>query len=205
MWHAQLLQTLKLVFDLDLSKWQQLKFLKVKLNEETCHLISRNMKCCHKCNSKHPVNDKTNVDPFYFKVRFVPYWVNQFQVPTNNLKHRVTIPYKWSFENLTLFMKSVQFWCGFRVVFMQFLYAFHFSGAFHGLFTFQVLLLLSCTFHVFFIFTSHIWGRGNFFVMSVCLSVWAITFEGVDIETSFLVWCYILTISTSSLSIKVIG
>ena len=41
--------------------------------------------------------------------------------------------------------------------------------------------------------------------VSVCLSVWAITFEWVDIETSFLVWCYILTISRSSLSIKVIG
>ena len=34
---------------------------------------------------------------------------------------------------------------------------------------------------------------------------WAITFEPVDIETSFLVWWYILTISRSSLSIKVIG
>ena len=41
--------------------------------------------------------------------------------------------------------------------------------------------------------------------LSVCLSVQAITFEPVDIETSFLVWCYILTISRSSLSIKVIG
>ena len=41
--------------------------------------------------------------------------------------------------------------------------------------------------------------------MSVFLSVWAITFEAVDIETSFLVWWYILTISRSSLSIKVIG
>ena len=39
----------------------------------------------------------------------------------------------------------------------------------------------------------------------VCLSVQAITFKGVDIETSFLVWWYILTISRSSLSIKVIG
>ena len=39
----------------------------------------------------------------------------------------------------------------------------------------------------------------------VCLSVRAITFEQVDIETSFLVWCYILTISRSSLSIKVMG
>ena len=41
--------------------------------------------------------------------------------------------------------------------------------------------------------------------VSVCLSIWAITFEPADIETSFLVWCYILTISRSSLSIKVIG
>ena len=41
--------------------------------------------------------------------------------------------------------------------------------------------------------------------LSVCvyLSVRAITFECLDIETSFLVWCYILTISRSSLSIKV--
>ena len=37
------------------------------------------------------------------------------------------------------------------------------------------------------------------------MCVWAITFEAVDIETSFLVWCYILTISKSSLNIKVIG
>ena len=41
--------------------------------------------------------------------------------------------------------------------------------------------------------------------MCVCLSVRAITFEPVDIETSFLAWWYILTISRSSLSIKVIG
>ena len=39
----------------------------------------------------------------------------------------------------------------------------------------------------------------------VCVSVRAVTFEQVDIETSFLVWCYILTISRSSLSIKVTG
>ena len=52
-----------------------------------------------------------------------------------------------------------------------------------------------------------------FSVMSVCLfvclsmflSVQAITFELLDIETSFLVCRYILTISRSSLSIKVIG
>ena len=45
--------------------------------------------------------------------------------------------------------------------------------------------------------------------MSVCLSVFlsvqAITFEPLDTETSFLVCMYILTISRSSLSIKVIG
>ena len=41
--------------------------------------------------------------------------------------------------------------------------------------------------------------------VSVCLSVQAITFEPLDIETSFLVCRYILTISRSSLSIKVTG
>ena len=41
--------------------------------------------------------------------------------------------------------------------------------------------------------------------LSVFLSVQAITFEPLDIETSFLVCTYILTISGSSLSIKVIG
>ena len=43
--------------------------------------------------------------------------------------------------------------------------------------------------------------------LCVCLvvSVLAITFEPVNIETPFLVWCYILIISRSSLSIKVIG
>ena len=41
--------------------------------------------------------------------------------------------------------------------------------------------------------------------LSVFLSVQAITFESLDIETSFLVSRYILTISRSSLSIKVIG
>ena len=41
--------------------------------------------------------------------------------------------------------------------------------------------------------------------VSVFLSVQAITFEALDIETSFLVCRYILTISRSSLSIKVIG
>ena len=53
---------------------------------------------------------------------------------------------------------------------------------------------------------------GNVFshvCLSVCLSVFlsvqAITFELLDIETSFLVCRYILTISRSSMSIKVIG
>ena len=41
--------------------------------------------------------------------------------------------------------------------------------------------------------------------VSVFLSVQAITFELLDIETSFLVCRYILTISRSSLSIKVIS
>ena len=45
--------------------------------------------------------------------------------------------------------------------------------------------------------------------LSVCLSVFlpiqSITFELLDIETSFLVCRYILIISRSSLSIKVIG
>ena len=39
--------------------------------------------------------------------------------------------------------------------------------------------------------------------LSVFLSVQAITFELLDLETSFLVCRYILTISRSSLSIKV--
>ena len=50
--------------------------------------------------------------------------------------------------------------------------------------------------------------EGNVFILSVCLcvclSIQAITFECLDIETLFLVW-YILTISRSSLSTKVIG
>ena len=45
--------------------------------------------------------------------------------------------------------------------------------------------------------------------LSVCLSVFpsvqAITFELLDIETSFFVCRYILTTSRSSLSIKIIG
>ena len=87
---------------------------------------------------------------------------------------------------------------------------------------------IKCTFHFF--ITSCVCSRCNVFIlpmclcvcvfslppayvvnvmflpcMCVCLSVWAINFERVDIETSFLVWLYILTISRSSLSIKVIG
>ena len=41
--------------------------------------------------------------------------------------------------------------------------------------------------------------------LSVFLSVQAITLEPLDIETSFLVCSYILTITRSSLSIKVTG
>ena len=44
---------------------------------------------------------------------------------------------------------------------------------------------------------------GNVF-SPVCLSVQAITFEPFHIVTSFLAWRYVLTISRSSLSIKVI-
>ena len=44
-----------------------------------------------------------------------------------------------------------------------------------------------------------------FVCLSVCPSVQTITFELLDLETSFLVCRYILTISRSSLSIKVIG
>ena len=40
--------------------------------------------------------------------------------------------------------------------------------------------------------------------LSVC-PVRAITFEGVDIETSFLGWWYILTISRLGVSIKLIS
>ena len=49
--------------------------------------------------------------------------------------------------------------------------------------------------------------KGNVFILSVSVcvfvSVQAITFECLDIETSFLVQWYILTISRSSLSIRV--
>ena len=41
--------------------------------------------------------------------------------------------------------------------------------------------------------------------LSVCPSVQSLTFELLDVETSFLVCRYILTISRPSLSIKVIG
>ena len=47
--------------------------------------------------------------------------------------------------------------------------------------------------------------EGNVFILSVCLSVQAITFECLDIETSFLVWWDIFTIPRSILSTKVIG
>ena len=61
----------------------------------------------------------------------------------------------------------------------------------------------------FLFFTPRVCGRGNVFIVSVCvsvcLSVQAITFEAVDTEISLLAWWYILTISRSSLSIKVIG
>ena len=40
--------------------------------------------------------------------------------------------------------------------------------------------------------------------LSVCLSVQAITFEAVDTEILFLAWWYILMISRSSSSAKVI-
>ena len=58
------------------------------------------------------------------------------------------------------------------------------------------------------IFTAHACGKVMFsycLCVSVCVSVWAITFEFLAIETSFLVWWYIVTISRSRLSIKVIG
>ena len=47
-----------------------------------------------------------------------------------------------------------------------------------------IIIIITC---------SHVCGRGNVFIVSVCvsvcvcLSVWAITFEPVDIEASFLV------------------
>ena len=49
--------------------------------------------------------------------------------------------------------------------------------------------------------------EGNVFILCVCVcvSVRAITFESFDMEASFLVWRYILTILRSRLSIKVIG
>ena len=64
-----------------------------------------------------------------------------------------------------------------------------------------------------FLITTRVCGQVMLSVMSVCvsvcvsvfLSVQVITFEPLDIETSFLVCRYILTISRSSLSIKVIG
>ena len=50
------------------------------------------------------------------------------------------------------------------------------------------------------IITSRVYGRGNVFVLSVCLSV-----RVVDTETSFLVWWNILIIPRLSLKIKVTG
>ena len=54
--------------------------------------------------------------------------------------------------------------------------------------------------------------EGNVFILnticvcvSVCLSVWAITSEFIEIDTLFLIWWNILTISRSGLSTKVIG
>ena len=41
--------------------------------------------------------------------------------------------------------------------------------------------------------------------VSVCVYVWAITFESLGIGNSFLVWWYIITIIRLRLSIKVIG
>ena len=46
--------------------------------------------------------------------------------------------------------------------------------------------------------------EGNVFILSVCLSVWAIAFESLGIGTSCLVWWYILTISRSCLCVKVV-
>ena len=64
-----------------------------------------------------------------------------------------------------------------------------------------VLRVLKAFYHLH-MWVGHIFGH---VCLSVFLSVQAITFEPLDIETSFLVWRYILTISRSSLSIKVIG
>ena len=41
--------------------------------------------------------------------------------------------------------------------------------------------------------------EGNVFILSVCLSIQAITFECLNIETSYLVWWDILTISKGSI------
>ena len=53
--------------------------------------------------------------------------------------------------------------------------------------------------------TSRLCGKGNVFVVYVCVCVSVLAFEAIDIETSFLVWRCILTIYRSSLSIKIIG
>ena len=54
-----------------------------------------------------------------------------------------------------------------------------------------------------FLVTARLCGKVMFsYCLRVCVSV---TFECLNIETSFLVWWYILTISRSGFSTKVIG
>ena len=48
------------------------------------------------------------------------------------------------------------------------------------------------------------WCIGSVCVPTLCLSVWAVTFERVNIETSFLVWWYTLIIPRSVSSVKII-
>ena len=43
------------------------------------------------------------------------------------------------------------------------------------------------------------------YCLCVCLSAWDTPFETVDMETTFLVWWYTLTISRPSLNMKVTG
>ena len=57
-----------------------------------------------------------------------------------------------------------------------------------------------------FVITTSICGKVMFsYCVCLCVSVQAITFECLDIETLCLVWWYTLTISRSSLNSKVIG
>ena len=63
-------------------------------------------------------------------------------------------------------------------------------------------LLVLCTLNLRIAVTARVCGKVMF---SYCLSVQAKTFECLDIETSFLVWWYILIISRSNLSTNVIG